>query len=111
MIDVNGKLMFDRIVLEKDGETPAVFRSGLLRQDTASSISRLMSEIERNNLNQSDMHTINQLYSGFEDHTIKRPNDSDTSLDSKMEDTPANYNFANQRFEQDSDFMPIPEML
>jgi hypothetical protein len=28
-----------------------------------------------------------------------------------MEDTPANYNLANQRFEQDSDFMPIPEML
>ena len=51
VIDVNGKLMFDRIVLEKDGEIPAVFRSGLLRQDTASSISRLMSEIERNNMN------------------------------------------------------------
>jgi hypothetical protein len=61
VIDINGKLMFERVVLEKDGEIPAVFRSGLLRQDTASSISRLMSEIERNNMNDSYFNaTINQ---------------------------------------------------
>lgn len=49
VVDLHGKLMFDKPVLEEDGEIPKVFRQGLLRSDTASSLSRLMSEIERNN--------------------------------------------------------------
>lgn len=49
VIDHHGKLVFDRPVLEEDGEIPQVFRTGLLKSDTASSLSRLMSEIERNN--------------------------------------------------------------
>lgn len=40
--------MFDKCVLDDDGEIPQVFRTGQLRSDTASSLSRLMSEIERN---------------------------------------------------------------
>lgn len=76
--------MFDQAVLSEDGEIPQVFRSNLLRDDTASSISRLMSEIERGANNQSEM---------------LRQDGSDTSLDSKMADTPANYNIANQRYE------------
>jgi hypothetical protein len=43
--------MFDKVILEPDGEIPYVFRTGLLRQDTASSISRLMSEIDKNTIN------------------------------------------------------------
>ncbi|MFO0116108.1 MAG: hypothetical protein ACK521_00295 [bacterium] len=36
--------------------------------------------------------------------------DGDTSVDSLMEDTPANYNIPNQRFEDNyDDYDPIPE--
>lgn len=47
VIDERGKLMFDQCILETDGEIPAVFRTGLLKSDSASSLSRLMSEIEK----------------------------------------------------------------
>lgn len=95
--------MFDKAVLETDGEIPSVFRSGLLRQDTASSISRLMSEIERQHGNdQSDFgQTVHVNDSAYD--RLKKDDDGDTSVDSKMEDTPANYNLANQRYEHDSD--------
>ena len=33
----------------------------------------------------------------------------DTSVDSAMEDTPANYNIPNQRFDEYDDYEPIPE--
>ena len=33
----------------------------------------------------------------------------DTSVDSMMEDTPANYNIPNQRFDEYEDYEPIPE--
>lgn len=35
--------------------------------------------------------------------------DGDTSVDSLMEDTPANYNIPNQRFDDNYDVEPIPE--
>jgi len=48
VIDKNGKPMFDKDILDKEGDIPKVFRTGLLKSDTGSSLSRLMSEIERN---------------------------------------------------------------
>lgn len=49
IIDKRGKIMFDKQILDPDGEIPEVFRTGLLKSDSAaSSLSRLMSEIERN---------------------------------------------------------------
>lgn len=89
VIDVHNKLMFEKNVLEADGEIPPVFRSGQLRQDTASSISRLMSEIERNHGDRSEFGETNPR-----DQQDEKA-DGDTSVDSKMEDTPANYNIAN----------------
>lgn len=108
VIDVHGKLMFDRNVLEEDGEIPTVFRTGLLRSDTASSLSRLMSEIERNNQSEYGHGRDN---GGANDSAYERlkNNDGDTSVDSKMEDTPANYNMANQRFDSEGNNDPIPE--
>lgn len=85
--------MFDRNILEKDGEIPQVFRTGLLRSDTASSLSRLMSEIEKNN--QSEFDRNPNAFGADSNYEKFRQHDGDTSLDSKMEDTPANYNLAN----------------
>ena len=48
VIDKYGKIMFDKDILDEEGEIPKVFRTGLLKSDTASSLSRLMSEIEKN---------------------------------------------------------------
>ena len=48
VVDKNNKIMFDKDILDEEGEIPKVFRTGLLKSDTASSLSRLMSEIERN---------------------------------------------------------------
>ena len=41
--------MFDYEILTPEGEIPKVFRMGLLKTDTGSSLSRLMDEIEKNN--------------------------------------------------------------
>ena len=54
VIDKNGKAMFDKETLDKEGEIPKVFRTGLLKSDTASSLSRLMSEIEKNQPSEFD---------------------------------------------------------
>ncbi len=40
--------MFEQVVLDQDGEIPQVFRTGLLKADTGSELSRLMSDIEKN---------------------------------------------------------------
>lgn len=48
MIDKRDKVVFEKIILDEQGEIPKVFRTGLLKSDTASSLSRLMSEIEKN---------------------------------------------------------------
>jgi hypothetical protein len=51
VLDMRGHVMFPVEVLDRDGEIPEVFRSaaGLLKPaDSESSMSRLMSEIERN---------------------------------------------------------------
>ena len=49
VIDKRGKIMFYKLSLDADEEIPKVFRAGLLKSDdTASSLSRLMSEIEKN---------------------------------------------------------------
>ena len=53
LLDDNGNIVnkrrnkvFNKSLLEEDGEVPKVFRAGLLRKDTYDSFSQLMSEIE-----------------------------------------------------------------
>ena len=87
--------MFDKVILGTDGEIPKIFRMGMLKSDSGSSLSRLMEEIEKNNPSEFD---------GNEDERQDEVGDmeegnGDTSVDSMMEDTPANYNMANQRFD------------
>lgn len=49
VIDKRGKIMFNKEILDDEGEIPKVFRTGLLKSDSAgSSLSRLMSDIEKN---------------------------------------------------------------
>jgi hypothetical protein len=47
IVNKKGKFMFDNKVLEPTGDIPKLFRTGLLRSDSTSSLSRLMSEIEK----------------------------------------------------------------
>lgn len=98
VINKNGKLMFLKDVLDAEGDIPKVFRTGLLKSDTASSLSRLMSEIERNqpsDFDQEEQEIQNEIAAGIRNK--KRGHSGQTSVDSMMEDTPANYNQANQR--------------
>jgi hypothetical protein len=46
--------MFKKKLLDNEEDIPKVFRTGLLKSDTASSLSRLMSEIERNQPSEFD---------------------------------------------------------
>ena len=48
MIDKQGRVMFEKEILDSEGDIPKVFRTGLLKTDSGSSLSRLMSEIEKN---------------------------------------------------------------
>jgi hypothetical protein len=41
-------MMFEKNLLDNEEDIPKVFRTGLLKSDTASSLSRLMSEIGKN---------------------------------------------------------------
>lgn len=76
--------MFDKESLEKDGEIPSVFRTGLLKSDTGSSISRLMSEIERIHHDQSDAGEM--IFGEEGDDPVFEKKDGETSVDSKEED-------------------------
>ena len=48
VINKNGKKMFGKELLDNEDDIPKIFRIGLWKSETASSLSRLMSEIERN---------------------------------------------------------------
>ena len=79
-----------------------MFRTGLLKSDTASSLSRLMSEIGKNQpseFDQEEQRIQEELAKNM--RRKKRGNSGNTSVDSMMEDTPANYNVQNQRYDPD----------
>lgn len=90
IIDKRGDLVFKNFLLGKDGDIPIVFWNGLLRKGSASSLSWLMSEIEKDN-GDSD---IEEMLKGGE-----LGEKGNTSVDSAMGDTPSNYNIPNQRFD------------
>merc|ERR1712195_298039 len=108
VINKNGKVMFEKSLLDNEGDIPKVFRTGLLKSDTASSLSRLMSEIFRNQSSDFDgeERAVNEA---IEEMKRGENGSGDTSVDSMMGDTPANYNVANQRFEQGDDKRRCPK--
>lgn len=85
MIDCRGKLVFEKNLLEPNGDIPEIFRSNILRSDSQSSLSRFMSEIGRDQ--------------GFDDSAMMKGQGalprhaaaSDTSFESMMEDSPSKY--------------------
>jgi hypothetical protein len=83
--------MFNKDLLDADGEIPEIFRSGMLKSDSASSLSRLMSEIERNQ--------PEEMYRQPKSKNINFNSGGDTSYESGMDETPSNYNKANQRID------------
>ena len=48
VVNKYGKVAFEKKLLDNEADIPKVFRTGLLKSDTASSLSRLMSEIGKN---------------------------------------------------------------
>lgn len=110
VIDKRGKLILDKVTLDKDQEIPKVFRTGLLKSDTASDLSRIMSEIERNHASEFDEEEKNMQNQLYDDIARGENGSGNTSVDSLMEDTPANYNIPNQRFDAEyEDYEVIPE--
>jgi len=99
VIDKYGKPMFDKIVLTPEGDIPKIFRMQILKTDSGSSLSRLMDEIEKNQPSEYERVEEEKDEGG----------DGDTSVDSRMEDTPADYNIPNQRFDEYEDYEAIPE--
>jgi len=100
VINKDGKLMFPKKLLDSEEDIPKVFRTGLLKSDTASSLSRLMSEIGKNQpseFDQEEQRIQEEIAKNIRKQ--KRGNSGNTSVDSMMEDTPANYNYQNQRFD------------
>ena len=96
--------MFEKELLDNEEDIPKVFRTGLLKSDTASSLSRLMSEIGKNQPSEFDLEEQKiQEEIARNARKQKRGNSGNTSVDSMMEDTPANYNFQNQRFDPEKD--------
>lgn len=54
IVNKDKKIMFPNALLDNEQDIPKVFRTGLLKSDTASSLSRLMSEIGKNQPSEFD---------------------------------------------------------
>ena len=96
VIDKNGKIAFYKSQLDDDGEIPKVFCTGLLKSDSRSDLSDLMSEIDKNQPSEFDQEE-RRIQDEINNNMRRkaRGNSGNTSVDSMMEDTPANYNLQN----------------
>ena len=78
--------MFNKEILEPDGNIPKVYRQGLPKVKSESSLSEMMNQIEKE-------HTDEDL--DVNDIMNRSLNDAASSVDSRMGDTPSNYNIPN----------------
>ena len=88
-----GKVAFEKALLEHNGDIPEIFRSNILRSDSQSSLSRFMSEIDRDQRFDESGFMKNQA-GAMPRHAAA----SDTSFESMMEDSPSKYDKQNMRF-------------
>ena len=88
IIDIRKRIMFGKHLLDTNGDIPEIFRVNLLRSDSQSSLSRLMSEIDKDqrfdDSRAMNEHAVNQSHP-------RRAGASDTSFESMMEDSPSKY--------------------
>jgi hypothetical protein len=97
VINKYGKIMFEKSLLDNEEDIPVVFRTGMLKSDTESSLSRILSEIGKNQLSDFDENEANiQKMS-----KMKRGNSGDTSVNSMMDESPSKFDKINQRFHDD----------
>ena len=94
MVDLRGKVVFEKRLLEASGEIPEIFHSNILRTDSASSLSRFMSDMDRD-----QRFDASGVTAGAEPPN-RHGAASDTSFESMMEDSPSKYDQQNQRFNQ-----------
>jgi hypothetical protein len=83
VIDTRKKVCFEAASLDENGDIPAIYQNNLLRSDSQSSLSRLMSEIDREQ----------KLYENKKGRNMG----SETSFESMMEESPSKYDQQNQR--------------
>ena len=102
ILDQKGNRVFDIDLIDDTGEIPKVFRIGLLRSDSTTSLNRFLEEIEENKhrLGLDD----NDIDSAFEEEEKLLMDNSENDLfkskhtsenNSAMGDRPSNYNTAN----------------
>jgi len=84
VVDVRGKVVFEKALLEHNGDIPEIFRSNILRSDSQSSLSRFMSEIDREQRFDESGMVRNMT-------ATRHAGASDTSFESMMEDSPSKY--------------------
>jgi hypothetical protein len=102
ILDQKGNRVFDLELIDETGEIPKVFRIGLLRSDSATSLNRFLEELEKikHNLGLDD----NELDSAFEEEEKMLMETSENGAfrskhssenNSMMGDRPSNYNNVN----------------
>mmetsp|Transcript_2498 Transcript_2498/g.3138 ORF Transcript_2498/g.3138 Transcript_2498/m.3138 type:complete len:177 (-) Transcript_2498:1355-1885(-) len=84
VVDVRSKVVFEKVLLEHNGDIPEIFRSNILRSDSQSSLSRFMSEIDRDQ-RFDESGPMNKMAAP------RHAGASDTSFESMMEDSPSKY--------------------
>lgn len=92
VVDMQGKVVFEKVLLEHNGDIPEIFRSNILRSDSQSSLSRFMSEIDR------DQRFDDMNFGKLNAQIPRIAGASDTSYESMMEDSPSKYDKQNMRF-------------
>ena len=86
IIDIRRNIVFEKKLLEENGDVPEIFRSNILRSDSASSLSRFMSEIDRH-----EHFDESAIMMGRQGSLPRHGGASDTSFESMMEDSPSKY--------------------
>ena len=94
VIDTRNRMMFGKHLLDSNGDIPEIFRVNLLRSDSQSSLSRLMSEIDRDQRFDDSANILQHQGSSLP----RRAGASDTSFESMMDDSPSKYDQQNQRY-------------
>lgn len=101
ILDQKGHKVFDNELIDENGEIPKVFRIGLLRSDSTTSLNRFLEELEKikhnlgldDNVEDSNFEEEEKLLENSDGSLYKSKHSSENN--SAMGDRPDNYNTAN----------------